>query len=114
MMVASGRAAKMGIFFKDYDALEASGGSTPSCSTRPEPSPKVEWRCSIASSWNVNRSDVLRQAGAVEQASEHLVVERYSTPLSLSWVNSRAVGFVAIPGLGASGVVDGRRVDVGV
>jgi cation transport ATPase len=62
----------------------------------------------------VSRTDLLRYAGAVEQASEHAVaaavtvLARAESPHLAS-----ADGFAALPGLGARGVLDGRQVVVG-
>ena len=61
-----------------------------------------------------SRTDLLRYAGSVEQASEHAVAAAITAlartePLALT----SADGFAALAGLGARGVVDGREVTVG-
>ena len=115
MMVASGRAAKMGIFFKDYDALEASRRID--TIVLDKTGTVTEGRMALLDCvplGGFNRSDLLRQAGAVEQASEHLVGRAVFDAAFAELGELPAPSeFVAIPGLGASGVVEGRRVDVG-
>ncbi len=61
-----------------------------------------------------SRTDLLRYAGSVEQASEHAVAAAVTAlartePVTLT----SAGGFTALPGLGARGVVDGHEVIVG-
>src|SRR5262249_53545480 len=58
-----------------------------------------------------DRDELLRLAGAVEHASEHPVARAVvaAAPLALPPVED----FLALPGLGAQGVVEGRLVLVG-
>ena len=115
LVAACGRGARLGIFIKGYQVLESSRslqvvvldktgtvttGQMSLAGTRPDT--------------GVSRTDLLRLAGAVEQASEHAVAAAISAaakdeagPLPL------AAEFKALPGLGARGVVDGREVVVG-
>ena len=115
LVVASGRGAQLGIFIKGYQALESSRaigtvvldktgtvttGQMMVTAVQPVP--------------GVSRADLLRYAGSVEQASEHAVAAAITAlartePASLT----SADGFLALPGLGARGVVDGREVVVG-
>ena len=115
LVVASGRGAQLGIFIKGYQALESSRridtvvldktgtvttGQMTVTAVQPLP--------------GVSRTDLLRYAGAVEQASEHAVaaavtaLARTESPHLTS-----ADDFAALPGLGARGVVDGQRVIIG-
>jgi len=115
LVVASGRGAQLGVFIKGYQALESSRaidtvvldktgtvttGQMAVTGVQPLP--------------GVSRTDLLRYAGAVEQASEHAVaaavtvLARAESPHLAS-----ADGFAALPGLGARGVLDGRQVVVG-
>lgn len=115
MMVASGRAAKMGIFFKDYDALEASrridtivldktGTLTEGNLTVVECEPAV----------GTSREQLITMAASVEQASEHLVGWAIAHHGDAEFGELAAVSeFTAVPGLGAIGVVAGRTVMVG-
>ena len=61
-----------------------------------------------------SRTDLLRYAGSVEQASEHAVAAAV-TALAMAEAASltSAEGFGALPGLGARGIVDGHEVVVG-
>ncbi len=115
LVVASGRGAQLGIFIKGYQALESSRaidtvvldktgtvttGRMTVTAVQPVP--------------GVGRTDLLRYAGSVEQASEHAVaaaVAALAVAESASLVS--AEGFAALPGLGARGVVDGHEVIVG-
>ncbi|MFF3222936.1 heavy metal translocating P-type ATPase [Nocardia suismassiliense] len=115
LMVASGRGAQLGIFIKGHQALEATrdvdtvvldktgtvtnGAMSVVAVTEREP---------------FSTAEVLRLAGAVEAASEHAVaaaITRHARDVveDLPAVES----FEALPGLGARGTVDGRRVLVG-
>jgi Cu+-exporting ATPase len=137
LVAACGRGAQLGIFIKGYQALESSRtidtvvldktgtittGQMTLAHAHPEPA--------------TSRADLLRYAGAVEQASEHAVAAAITaaaraepisatphTPLtpapratpdtSDTPVLPPADRFRALPGLGASGLVEGREVVVG-
>ncbi len=115
LVVASGRGAQLGIFIKGYQALESSRaidtvvldktgtvttGQMTVTGVQPLP--------------GTGRTDLLRYAGSVEQASEHAVAAAV-TALAVAETASltSAEGFKALPGLGARGVVDGHEVIVG-
>jgi heavy metal translocating P-type ATPase len=115
LVVASGRGAQLGIFIKGYQALESSRridtvvldktgtvttGQFTVTAIQPVP--------------GVDRGDLLRFAGSVEQASEHAVaaaVTALARTESAPLVS--ADDFAALPGLGARGLVDGHEVVVG-
>src|ERR1700677_4266617 len=115
LVVASGRGAQLGIFIKGYQALESSRridtvildktgtvttGQLTVTAVQPAP--------------GVDRGDLLRFAGAVEQASEHAVAAAISAAaVAETGPLARAEGFVALTGLGARGEVDGHEVLVG-
>jgi P-type Cu+ transporter len=62
----------------------------------------------------VTRAELLRCAGAVEQASEHAVAAAISAAAKTeTGPLLPADGFKALPGLGARGIIDGREVVVG-
>lgn len=115
MMVASGRAAKMGIFFKDYDALEASRRID--TVVLDKTGTVTLGRLTLAS-WEpiggMSRAQILALAGAVEQGSEHLVGRAIvNEAMNECGVLDDVEDFSAVPGLGATGVVGGRTVAVG-
>nr|WP_253869553.1 heavy metal translocating P-type ATPase [Mycobacterium sp. 1164966.3] len=114
LMVASGRGAQLGIFFKGQVALEASRridtiafDKTGTLTTGRLTLTSV----TTAAGWD--RGDVLAWAAAVESASEHPV------GLAIAGSGDRSTGslavadFRAIPGNGVVGTVEGRRVKVG-
>lgn len=111
MMVASGRGAQLGIFLKGYRALEAiravdtvvfdkTGTLTTGHLAVTAVVPADGWQS----------DEVLAQAAAVEAASEHAVAVAIATEMP----DAPAVTeFRAVTGKGVSGIVDGRRVEVG-
>jgi P-type Cu+ transporter len=115
LVVASGAGASRGIFFKGYQGIEASRqvntvvlDKTGTVTTGHMEVTDVE---TIP---GVRRQELLREAGAVGQASEHLVAR------AIFFAARDELGqlppvehFVARPGLGTSGTVEGRVVSVG-
>jgi P-type Cu+ transporter len=115
LVVASGRGAQLGIFIKGYQALESSRaidtvvldktgtvttGQMTVTAVQPVP--------------GISRTDLLRYAGSVEQASEHAVAAAVTALAVTEAVPlTSADGFMALPGLGARGLVDGHEVVVG-
>jgi cation transport ATPase len=68
----------------------------------------------VAQAAGTSRTDLLRRAGAVEQASEHAVAAAISAAACAELGSlPHADGFTALPGLGARGAVDGHDVIVG-
>jgi P-type Cu+ transporter len=115
LVAACGRGARLGVFIKGYQALESSRSVT--VVVLDKTGTVTTGRMTLAGvlpAAGVTRAELLRYAGAVEQASEHPVAAAISAaakaeagPLPL------ADGFAALPGLGARGTVDGREVVVG-
>ena len=115
LVVASGRGAQLGIFIKGYQALESSRaidtvvldktgtvttGQMTVTGVQPVP--------------GTSRTDLLRYAGSVEQASEHAVAAAMTALARTESVPlTSADGFAALAGLGARGVVDGHEVIIG-
>jgi P-type Cu+ transporter len=115
LMVACGRGARLGIFIKRYEALEASravdtvlldktgtvttGGMTVT---------------DVLAADGADRGVLLRLAGSVEQASEHPVAAAITAAAQQeSRVLPQAERFLAMPGLGARGSVDDHDVVIG-
>ena len=115
MMVASGRAAKMGIFFKDYDALEASRRID--TIVLDKTGTLTEGNLTVVTCEPVDgtsRAQLLALAGAVEQASEHLVGRAIANQADAELGTLVEVSdFTALAGLGVQGVVEGRVVSAG-
>jgi cation-transporting P-type ATPase A/B len=114
-MVASGRGAQLGIFFKGQAALESArkidtvafdktGTLTTGRLTLTSVSTAVGW----------DRDDVLAWAAAVESASEHPVGLAIAGADELASMPLLPVAdFHVVPGSGVLGMVEGRHVKVG-
>jgi P-type Cu+ transporter len=115
LVVASGRGAQLGIFIKGYQALESSRSvDTVVLDKTGTVTTGVMAVTGVAQAAGTSRADLLRFAGAVEQASEHAVAAAISaTACGELGSVPHADGFTALPGLGARGVVDGHDVIVG-
>ena len=110
LLVATGRGASLGIFFKGYQALEASRQVDTvvldKTGTITEGNMAVT---DVAGAPGYPVLELLKYAGALEQASEHLVARAIAAEARDELGVLPIVGdFVALPGLGARGVVDGR------
>ena len=115
LVVASGRGAQLGIFIKGYQALESSRAiDTVVLDKTGTVTTGQMTVTAVQTVPGASRTDLLRYAGSVEQASEHAVAAAV-TALAVAEAASLtfAEGFQALPGLGARGVVDGREVIVG-
>jgi Cu+-exporting ATPase len=106
IMVGIGRGAQAGLLFRDAETLEALAGVdrlvVDKTGTLTEGAPKVV---------DVQPAEILPLAAAIENASEHPLAAAIrkahtGTPLPVS-------EFQSVPGSGASGIVNGRRVSVG-
>ncbi|NMD57063.1 MULTISPECIES: heavy metal translocating P-type ATPase [Tsukamurella] len=111
-MVASGRGAQLGVYVRGHQALEATETiDTVVFDKTGTVTTGVLSVAGVSVAPGFTEDAVLRLAGAVEAASEHAVARA---------VVARAGGdlpavedFRAVPGLGATGVVDGAAVRVG-
>ncbi|HEY2267198.1 MAG TPA: HAD-IC family P-type ATPase, partial [Streptosporangiaceae bacterium] len=115
LVAASGRGAANGIFVKGYQALESS--RTVDVVVLDKTGTVTTGLMSLADVRpvdGVSRAELLRCAGAVEQASEHAVAAAIAAAaLTEAAPLPQANGFRALPGLGARGTVDGHEVMVG-
>jgi heavy metal translocating P-type ATPase len=115
LVAATGRGAANGIFVKGYQALESS--RSVDVVVLDKTGTVTTGRMSLAGvrpADGVSRVELLRCAGAVEQASEHAVAAAITeAALAEAGPLPQAAGFRAMPGLGARGTVDGREVLVG-
>jgi cation-transporting P-type ATPase A/B/Cu+-exporting ATPase len=115
LMVACGRGAQLGVFIKRYEALESSRAvDTVLLDKTGTVTTGVMAVTCVQLAAGTGRELLLRYAGAVEQASEHPVAAAISGAAcaELGPLPS-AAGFVAMPGLGARGSVDGHEVVLG-
>jgi len=115
VMVATGRAAELGVLFRGGDALEAlhrvGAVAFDKTGTLTEGRPALT---DVVVADGFDADEVVRLAAALEVRSEHPIAravaagatERRLAPADVT-------GFEAAPGHGVAGVVDGRRVTVG-
>jgi heavy metal translocating P-type ATPase len=115
LVAATGRGAQLGIFIKGYQGLETSRSVT--VVVLDKTGTVTTGKMSVAGvrpADGVAQTDLLRYAGAVEQASEHAVAAAISAAAAAeAGTLPQADGFRALPGLGARGTVDGREVIIG-
>lgn len=115
MLVASSRAAQLGIFLKGYLALETSRHLD--TVVLDKTGTLTHGRAEVvdifaAPPWT--RDDVLRLAGSVETASEHSFAGAILEAAALARVVLDEVReFRSVPGVGACGRVEARDVEVG-
>jgi P-type Cu+ transporter len=115
LVAACGRGARLGIFIKGYEVLETSRSVTVVVLDKTGTVTSGEMSVAgVRPADGVTRAELLRYAGAVEQASEHAVAAAISAVAAAeTGPLPQADGFRALPGLGARGTVDGRMVTVG-
>jgi cation-transporting P-type ATPase A/B/Cu+-exporting ATPase len=114
LLVASGTGARQGIFFKGYQALEAS--RQVDTVVLDKTGTVTEGRMAVTDVEGVpgvGPSMVLRWAGALEQASEHLVARAITAAQQDVGILLPVDRFVSLPGLGTRGTVDGHEIAVG-
>ena len=115
LVAASGRGAQLGIFIKGYQALESS--RSVNTVVLDKTGTVTTGRMSLAGVQTMpgtGRDELLRYAGAVEQASEHAVAAAITAAARAEAGPLPQAGrFTALPGLGARGLVDGREVVIG-
>ena len=115
LLVASGRGAQLGVFIKGHQALESARGidtvvldKTGTLTTA---------RMSVVdvhTAAGTTREQLLRMAGAVENASEHALARAITaTARQKVEVLPEVTDFAGVAGLGARGRVDGSDVLVG-
>jgi cation-transporting P-type ATPase A/B/Cu+-exporting ATPase len=115
LVVACGRGAQLGIFIKAYQALESSRSvDTVVLDKTGTVTTGVLAVTGVQPAEGVGHDVLLRYCGAVENASEHAVAAAISAAARAELGSlPQADGFAALPGLGASGTVDGIHVIIG-
>ncbi len=114
LLVASGRGAQLGIFFKGNQSLESSRGID--VVVLDKTGTVTEGHMAVADVVCIGGDvdGMLRLVGAVEQASEHPIAAAIATEARSRLGDLPAVvEFEALPGLGARGVVANRHILVG-
>ena len=115
LMVACGRGAQLGIFITRYQALESSRAvDTVVLDKTGTVTTGLMTVTGVMTLPGTSRERLLRQAGAVEQASEHPVAAAISAAAQAELGSlPEASRFLAMPGLGARGTVQGHDVVIG-
>jgi heavy metal translocating P-type ATPase len=117
LVAACGRGAQLGIFVKGYQALESSRRlDTVVLDKTGTVTTGQMTLAHVRTAGGLTRDELLRYAGAVEQASEHAVAAAITAAAGSDAADGPlppAGRFRALPGLGASAVVEGRAVIVG-
>ena len=115
LMVGTGRGAQLGILIKGPEVLESTRKVTTIILDKT--GTVTEGKMTLADVATLNgatRADVLRLAGAVESASEHPIAQAIAAAAKAELGPLPPVDdFRNEPGVGVSGVVEGRRVAVG-
>ena len=115
LMVGTGRGAQLGVLIRGPEILEQTRriGTIVLDKTGTVTEGRLEL-VGVAPLNGASRGEVLRLAGAVEAASEHPVGIAIARAAAAETGALPAVeGFRNLPGVGVSGVVEGRRVEVG-
>ncbi|MGH3899280.1 MAG: heavy metal translocating P-type ATPase, partial [Pseudonocardiaceae bacterium] len=115
LMVASGRGAELGIFIKGHQALESAKAiDTVVLDKTGTITTGRMTVVDVALGAGTELNAVLRHAGAVEDASEHVVAAAISA-LARAGLDRipPVVDFTSLSGLGARGVVDGQEILIG-
>ncbi|HEY2731144.1 MAG TPA: heavy metal translocating P-type ATPase [Polyangia bacterium] len=115
IMVATGRGATTGVLFRNAEALEILGQVdtlvVDKTGTLTEGRPKL---VSVTAAGDIDESDLLRLAAAVERGSEHpLAAAIVAGAEARGLGQGRATAFEASSGKGVKGTVDGRAVALG-
>ncbi len=114
LFVASGTGARQGIFFKGYKALEVS--RQVDTVVLDKTGTVTEGRMAVIgvdTVAGVSEDDLLHTAGSLEAASEHPIARAVTAAAKAVRELAPVTSFHAVPGVGATGVVDGHPVEVG-
>jgi Cu+-exporting ATPase len=115
IMVGTGRAAEMGVLFRQGEALQSLRDvevvALDKTGTLTQGQPELT---DLIAAPGFTESEVLALVAAVEARSEHPIAEAIHRAADTRGLPlGRVEGFEALPGYGVSALVDGRRVDVG-
>jgi len=115
LMVGSGRAAQMGIVIKGIDVLQSTRRiDTVVLDKTGTVTTGAMTLAGVHCIEGVSRDDVLRMAGAVEKGSEHPIARAIVTAAEEEIGALPALDeFMAMPGVGATGRLDGTIITVG-
>ena len=115
LLVGTGRGAQLGILIKGPEVLEST--RTVDTVVLDKTGTVTKGRMAlvdVAVAEGVDRAEILRAAGALEDASEHPIAQAIARDARAEAGDLPAVeSFQSVPGKGVTGVVDGRAVIVG-
>jgi Cu+-exporting ATPase len=115
LLVGTGRGAQLGILIKGPEVLEST--RTVDTVVLDKTGTVTKGRMAlvdVAVAEGVDRAEILRAAGALEDASEHPIAQAIARDARTEAGDLPAVeSFQSVPGKGVTGVVDGRAVIVG-
>lgn len=110
----SGRAARLGILFRDAEALEAAGHIDTLAWDKTGTLTTGRHQVDSIEAIGVDEADLLRLAASVERHSEHPLGEAIVAYAEDRGIDpAEVVEFRALPGSGATARVDGREIGVG-
>ncbi|PRX11259.1 UNVERIFIED_ORG: Cu+-exporting ATPase [Martelella mediterranea] len=115
IMVGTGRAAEIGVLFRNGEALQTLKDTKivafDKTGTLTEGRPVV---IDVVTADGFDRNTVLGLAAAVEQGSEHPLAEAVLTTVKDKGLDiAKTADFSAVPGFGVSATVNGSKVNVG-
>jgi P-type Cu+ transporter len=115
LVVACGAGARVGIFIKGYQALEASRSVDTVLLDKTGTITTGAMRVvAVLAASGTDKTELLRSLGAVEGGSEHPISAAITAHARVAvGTLPQAARFLALPGLGVSGLVDGRLVVAG-
>ena len=115
LMVGTGRGAQLGVLIKGPEILEQTRRVSAIVLDKTGTITEGQMQLADVSPLNgATRRDVLRQAGAVEAASEHPIAQAIAQRARAEVGELPAVtDFCNLPGTGVRGVVEGHHVEVG-
>jgi len=117
IMVGTGKAAEMGVLFRNGVALQGLGQAQvvafDKTGTLTKGRPEVT---DVILTEDLDRATLLRRVAAIERDAEHPIgraIVAFSDALSPTHPPLAARNVQALPGFGVSGLVDGNRLDLG-
>lgn len=113
LLVGTGRGAQLGVLLRGPEVLESTRRIDTVVLDKTGTVTRGELRLlAVTAAAGTSEGDVRRRAAAVESASEHPIARALATAVPSAEL-APVDDFVALPGLGAEGAVDGEHVLIG-
>ncbi|MBX3312510.1 MAG: copper-translocating P-type ATPase [Microbacteriaceae bacterium] len=114
LMVGIGRGASLGILIKGQDALEGSGKVDTILLDKTGTLTSGRMRVSTAHTFGISEGELWRLAGSIESKSEHSIAKAVESAALEHVTDFEDVkDFKVEPGLGATGIIGGKKVLAG-